>query len=66
MKIIRIGSDAKNFDASQIFSNYFTNLEKDKVEIEEKREIQRLEKIEVFDNLKKGSKNLFRTRLYYN
>ena len=37
VQIIRIGSDAKNFDAPKIFSNYFTNLEKDKVEIEEKK-----------------------------
>ena len=56
LKIIRVGSDAKNFDASMVFSNYFKNLEKDKVEIEEKREIQRLQKIEVFDNLKKRIK----------
>ena len=45
VQIIRIGSDAKNFDAPKIFSNYFTNLEKDKVEIEEKREIKDLKKL---------------------
>tara|TARA_B100000575_G_scaffold259781_1_gene232257 strand:- start:19033 stop:20109 length:1077 start_codon:yes stop_codon:yes gene_type:complete len=56
VEIIRIGPDAKNFDAPKIFSNYFTNLEKDKVEIEEKREIKRLEKIEIFGNLKKNVK----------
>ena len=58
VKIIRIGSDAKNFNASKIFSNYFTNLEKMNVEIEEKREIKRLDKIEKFENLDKMSKKL--------
>ena len=39
VQIIRIVSNAKNFDASNIFADYFTNLEKMNVEIEEKREI---------------------------
>ena len=52
VKIIRIGSDAKNFNAAEIFYNYFTNLEKMNVEIEEKRELIRLDNIETFDNLK--------------
>ena len=52
IEIIRIGSDAKNFNASEIFSNYFTDLEKMNVEIEERREIKRLDNIEIFDNLK--------------
>ena len=56
VQIIRIGYDAKNFDATKIFSDYFTNLERDKVEIEEKREIKRLEKIEIFDKLRKDIK----------
>ena len=56
VKIIRIGSDAKNFNASKIFSNYFTNLEKMNVEIEEKREIKRLDKIEKFENLRQNVK----------
>ena len=53
VKIIRIGYDAKNFNASEIFSDYYTNLEKMNVEIEEKREIKRLDNIEIFNNLKK-------------
>ena len=52
VKIIRIGSSAKNFNASEIFSSYFTNLEKMNVEIEEKREIKRLDNIEKFENLR--------------
>ena len=56
VQIIRIGSSAKNFDASQIFADYFTNLEKMNVEIEEKREIERLEIMETFDKLKKNLK----------
>ena len=56
VKIIRIGSNAKNFNASKIFSNYFTNLEKMNVEIEEKREIKRLDKIEKFENLRQNVK----------
>ena len=56
VEIIRIGRSAKNFNAPKIFSNYFTNLEMNKVEIEEKREIKRLENIESFDNLKKNVK----------
>ena len=56
VKIIRLGADAKNFNAPKIFSNYFTNLEKNKVEIEEKREIKRLSNMEIFDNLKKNVK----------
>ena len=56
VKIIRIGSNAKNFNAPKIFSNYFTNLEKMNVEIEEKREIKRLDKIEKFENLRQNVK----------
>ena len=56
VKIIRIGSDAKNFNASEIFSNYFTNLEKINVEIEEKREIKRLDNLEKFENLRQNVK----------
>ena len=56
VEIIRIGSDAKNFNASEIFSNYFADLEKKKVELEEKREIERLNNIERFDNIKKNVK----------
>ena len=56
VKIIRIGNDAKKFDASKIFSNYFSDLEKNKVEVEEKREIKRLENVEIFDNLRKKAK----------
>ena len=56
LEIIRIGSDAKNFNAPEIFSNYFTDLEKMNVEIEERREIKRLDNIEIFDNLKKNLK----------
>ena len=54
VKIIRIGTDAKNFNAPKIFSDYFSNLEKNKVEIEERREIKRLENTEMFSNLKKN------------
>ena len=54
VRIIRIGADAKNFNAPKIFTDYFTNLEKNKVEIEEKREIKRLENTEMFSNLKKN------------
>ena len=56
VEIIRIGTDAKNFNAPEIFSNYFTDLEKMNVEIEERREIKRLDNIEIFDNLKKNLK----------
>jgi peptidylprolyl isomerase len=56
VEIIRIGTSAKNFNAPKIFSNYFMNLEMNKVEIEEKREIKILENIEKFDNLKKNVK----------
>ena len=56
VKIIRIGSNAKNFNAPKIFSNYFTNLEKMNVEIEEKREIKRLDNIEKFENLRQNVK----------
>ena len=54
VKIIRIGSSAKNFDG-KIFADYFTNLEKMNVEIEEE-EIERLEIMETFDKLKKNIK----------
>ncbi len=56
VEIIRIGSKAKKFNASEIFSNYFADIEKKKVEIEEKREIERLGNIEKFNNLKNKSK----------
>ena len=56
VKIIRIGTDAKNFNAPEIFSNYFSNLEKKRAEIEEKREIQKLNDLERFGNLKKDLK----------
>ena len=56
VEIIRIGYDAKNFNASEIFSDYYINLEKMNVEIEEKREIKRLDNIELFNNLKEDVK----------
>ncbi len=55
-EIIRIGREAKDFDATKIFSDYFSDLEKKKVEIEEKREIERLGNINRFNDLKNKSK----------
>lgn len=51
--IIRKGSEAKNFDAPKIFSEYFNSMEQRKAEKEEKLAVGKLKTLEKFDAQKK-------------
>ncbi|MCH1518295.1 MAG: peptidylprolyl isomerase [Flavobacteriaceae bacterium] len=55
IKIIRKGSEAKRFDASKMFTEYFTSLEQRKAEEEEKRAIGILNTKDKFETQKAQS-----------
>lgn len=55
--IIRKGSEAKNFDAPKIFSEYFNAMEQRKAEKEEKMALGKLKTLEKFDTQKANTES---------